>query len=99
MTPTALSLPPAVIAGARDDGTNKIKSNSSCPSTILSIITGTLKLLIVIPLANVVVSLVESKSTPPVSQLFLDSIIIMMLNMCIITYLQLILVIALMGKQ
>ena len=68
MTPTALSLPPAVIAGARDDDTFKVKSNSSSPSTILSIITGTLTLLLIIPLANVAVRVVVSKSTPPVSQ-------------------------------
>ena len=68
ITPTALSLPLAVIAGVRDDGTFKVKSNSSRPSTILSIITETLTLLIVTPPANVAVSLVVSKSTPPVSQ-------------------------------
>ena len=68
MTPTALSVLPAVIAGARDDDTFKVKSNFSSSSIILSIITGTLTLLIVIPLANVAVSVVVSKSTTPVIQ-------------------------------
>ena len=67
MTPNALSLPPAVIAGPRDDGTFKLKSNSSRSSAILSTITGTLTLLVFIPLANVAVSVVVLKSTPPVN--------------------------------
>ena len=69
MTPTALSLLPAVIAGARDGDTFKVKSNFSRSSTILSIIIGTLTLLIVIPLANVAVSVVVLKSIPPVGQI------------------------------
>ena len=67
MTPTALSLLPAVIAGARDGDTSKVKSNTSFFSPpMLSIITGTLTLLIVIPLANVAVSGAVLKSRPPV---------------------------------
>ena len=72
MTPVALSLPPAVIAGLSDDGILNVKSNSSAPSETLSTITGTLTLLIVIPLANVAVSVVVLKSTPPVSQTFFN---------------------------
>ena len=68
MIPTALSLLPSIIARATDDDTFKVKSNFSSSSIILSIITGTLTLLIVIPLANVAVSVVLSKSTPPVIQ-------------------------------
>ena len=67
MTPNALSLPPAAIARPRDDGTFKLKSNSSRSSAILSTITGTLTLLVFIPLANVAVSVVVLKSTPPVN--------------------------------
>ena len=66
MTPTALSLLPAVIAGARDGNTFKVKSNSSRSSAILSIIIGTLTLLVVFPLANIAVSVVVLKSSPPV---------------------------------
>ena len=78
ITPIALFLPPAVIAGPSDDTTINIKSNVSfSPSTNLSSITGTLTLLIVIPLSNVAVSVVVSKSTPPVSPtLFSQHIII-----------------------
>ena len=72
MIPVALFLPAAVIAGLSDDGTFNIKSNSSRPSAILSTITGTLTLLIVIPLANVTVSVAMLKSTPPVSQTFFN---------------------------
>ena len=77
MTPTAVSLSPAVIDGASDDGTVNVRSKSSGPSPMLSIITGTLTLLIVIPLANVAVSGAVLKSTSPVSQtLFSQHIII-----------------------
>ena len=72
MIPVALFLLAAVIAGLSDDGTFNIKSNSSCPSAILSTVTGTLILLIVIPLANVAVSVALLKSTPPVSQTFFN---------------------------
>ena len=79
ITPVALFLPAAVIVGPSDDGTINIKSNISfSPSAIISSITGTLTLLIVIPLSNVAVSVVVSKSTPPVSRqtLFSQHIII-----------------------
>ena len=78
MTIVAISLPPAVTAGARDDDTINIKSNVSFPSpAMLSSVTGTLTLLIVIPLSNVAVSGVVLKSTPPVSQtLFTQHMII-----------------------
>ena len=74
----AISLPPTVTAGASNDGTFNIKSNVSfTPSANISSITGTLTLLIVIPLSNVAVSGVVLKSTPPVSQtLFTQHIII-----------------------
>ena len=68
ITPTAVSFPPAIIAGPRADGLFNVKTNFSGPSIMLSITTGTLTLLIVIPLANVAVSVVVLKSTPPVSQ-------------------------------
>ena len=80
ITPVAaLFLPPAVIAEpSDDDGTVNIKLNVSfCPSANISSITGTITLLVVIPLSNVVVSVVVLKSTPPVSQtLFSQHIII-----------------------
>ena len=78
ITPIALFLPPAVIAGPSDDGIVNVKLNVLfSPSAIISSITGTLTLLIVIPLSNVAVSVVVSKSTPPVSQtLFSQHIII-----------------------
>ena len=76
--PVAVFLTPAVIPGASDDGTFNVRSNISfSPSANLSSITGTLTLLIVIPLSNVAVSGVVLKSTPPVSQtLFTQHIII-----------------------
>ena len=78
ITPIALFLPLAVIAGPSDDGTINIKLILSfSPSATVSSITGTLTLLIVIPLSNVAVNVVVSKSTPPVSQtLFSQHIII-----------------------
>ena len=78
MTIVAISLPPTVIAGLSDDDTFNIKSNVSfTPSANISSITGTLTLLIVIPLSNVAVSGVVLKSTSPVSQtLFTQHIII-----------------------
>ena len=74
MIPVAMSLPPAVIAGLSNDDTFNLKSNSSelGPSPTLSTITSTLTLLIVIPLANVAVSVALLKSTPPVSQTFFN---------------------------
>ena len=78
ITPVAIFLPPAVIAGPSDDGKVNIKSNVSfCPSANISSITGTLTLLIVTPLSNVTVSVAMSKSTPPISQtLFSQHIVI-----------------------
>ena len=77
ITPTALSLPPAVIDGPSDGDTVNIKSKSSGPSAILSTNTGTVTLLVVTLLPNVAVSVAVLKSTPPVSQtLFSQHIII-----------------------
>ena len=76
MTPTALSLLPAVIAEAMDGDTFKVKSNSSRSSTILSIIIGILTLLIVIQMANVAVSVVVLKSIPSISKTFSSYILI-----------------------
>ena len=60
-----------------DGGIINSAANCSTPSTISSLITGTLTLLIVIPLANVAVSGAVLKSTSPVSQtLFSQHIII-----------------------
>ena len=69
ITPVALFLfMSTVIAGPSDDGTINVRSNVSfTPSADMSSITGTLTLLIVIPLSNVAVSGVVLKSTPPVS--------------------------------
>ena len=72
MIPMDVFLLPAHTAGASDGGTINIKSNCSDPSTMLSLITGTLTLLIVNPLPNVAVSVVVLKSTPPVSQTFVS---------------------------
>ena len=78
MTPIALFLSSAVIAGASDDETINIKSNVSFPpSANTSSITGTLTLLIVIPLSNVAVSGVALKSTPPINQTLFTQHIIM----------------------
>ena len=69
ITPIALSLPPAVIAGPSDDGTLNINKNVSfLPSANISSTTGILTLLVVIPLPNVAVSVVLLKSIPPVNQ-------------------------------
>ena len=69
ITPTALFFPlSAVIAGLSDDGTFKVNSNCSGNSTILSFITGTLTLVIVIPLVNVAVNVALLKSPPPESK-------------------------------
>ena len=79
ITPVALFLLlAAVIPGSSDDGTSNVRTNVSfTPSANISSITGTLTLLIVIPLSNVAVSGVVLKSTPPVSQtLFTQHIII-----------------------
>ena len=60
-----------------DDDMLNITLKVSSSSTMSSAVTGTLTLLIVIPLSNVAVSVVLSKSTPPVSQtLFSQHIII-----------------------
>ena len=67
MNPFAIFRRAVVIAGPSDDGTTNLKLNSSRSSRVLSTITGTLTLLIVIPLANVAVSVVVLKSTPPVN--------------------------------
>ena len=67
ITPTALFLLPAFIAGQSDDGTFKIKLNISGPSRMWSLITGTLTLLTFIPLANVAVSVEMLKSMLPVN--------------------------------
>ena len=73
----ALDLPPNVIPLLTDDGMFNMTSKVSFSSTISSSITGTLTLLIVNPLSNVAVSVVVSKSAPPVSQtLFSQHIII-----------------------
>ena len=69
MTPVALSLSPAVIAGPSDDGTFNVKLNSSCSSAMLSFINAILTVLIFMPLANVAVSVAMLKSTPPVVQI------------------------------
>ena len=78
ITPIAVFLLPAVIAGLTVDGIINIKLNVSfSPSANLSSITGTLTLLLVFIASNVAVSAVLSKSTPPVSQtLFSQHIII-----------------------
>ena len=69
MIAVATFLSPAVIAGLSDDGTFNVRLNSSCPSSILSTITGMLTLLIVTPLANVAVNVAVLKSIPPTSAL------------------------------
>ena len=69
ITPVAIFIPPAVIAGPSDDRTTRVKLNFLfIPSTIISSIIGTLMLLIVIPLLKVTVTFLMSKSTPPVIQ-------------------------------
>ena len=76
MTATAVFLPPALIPGLSDDSTVNIKINSSFPSTILSLTTGTLTLAPVIPSANVAVSEAVLKSASPVSQILFSQHII-----------------------
>ena len=68
MIPVAMFLLPACIAGPSDDGTFSLKSNSSDPSKTSSVLTGTLTLLIVVPLANVAVNVALLKSTPPICE-------------------------------
>ena len=73
----ALVLLPNAIPLLTEDDMPNIALKISFSSTTLSAITGTLTLLIVISLSNVAVSVVVSKSTPPVSQtLFSQHIII-----------------------
>ena len=72
ITPVALSRPPTVTAGASDNGTFNLKSNSSCPSSRSSVFTGTLTLLVVTPPANVAVSVLVMKSTPPVNEIIFN---------------------------
>ena len=67
MIAVAVFLSPAVIAGPSDDGTFNVRSNSSCPSSIISAITGMLILIIVSPLANVAVNVVVLKSRSAIS--------------------------------
>ena len=79
MTTIALYLSPNVIPLVTDDGVLKLKVmlKVSFPSRVSSVISETLTLLIVIPLSNVAVSVVVSKSTPPASQtLFSQHVII-----------------------
>ena len=68
MTPSAVLLLPSVMPLPADDDIFNARSNVSSLSRLVSLITGTLTLLIVIPLSNVAVSVVVLKSTPPVSQ-------------------------------
>ena len=77
ISPTAVFLPPAVIAGPSDGGTVNVKSKFSGPSATLSTNTVTITLLIVTILSNVAVRAVVLKSAPPVSQtLYCQHIII-----------------------
>ena len=68
MTPSAVLLLPSVMPLPADDGIFNTRSNVSSLSRLVSLITGSLTLLIVIPLSNVAVSVVVLKSKPPVSQ-------------------------------
>ena len=65
--PVELVTAPATIPGPRDDGTVKFILNISSPSTKLSLITGTLTV-VVVALAGIVAvrGLVEVKSVPTV---------------------------------
>ena len=77
ITPTALFTLPVSMPLPTDGGIFNVKLNSPFPSRILSLITGTLTLLLIAPLANVAVSVSVLKPTPPVSQtLFSQHIII-----------------------
>ena len=67
ITPSALFLLPAVIAGPRFIGTVSVRLKFSGPSAILSTNTNIVTSLIDIPVANVAVCGAVSKSTPPVS--------------------------------
>ena len=64
--PVELVTEPATIPGPSDDGTVKLILNVSFPSTILSLITGTLTVVVVAPAGIVAVRVVESKSVPTV---------------------------------
>ena len=57
---------PSVIPAS--DGMLNVKSNCSVGSTSLSANTGTLTLLVVVPLSNVAISGAVLKSSPPVNQ-------------------------------
>jgi len=66
--PVALVTEPATIPGPSDDGTVKLILNVSFPSTILSLITGTLTVVLMAPAGIVAVREVELKSSPIVIQ-------------------------------
>ena len=68
MVTSTLLLLPALIPLLTIAGMLSVISNTSSFSTILSAFTGTLTLLMFMPLSNVAVSVVVSKSIPPVSQ-------------------------------
>ena len=62
MIAIALVIEPVTIPGPSDDGTFKLILNISSPSTILSLITGTLTVVVVASAGIVAVTGVESKS-------------------------------------
>ena len=62
--PVALLTEPATIPGPSDDN---LILNISSPSTILSLITGTLTVVVVAPAGNVAVKRAELKSVPSAS--------------------------------
>ena len=64
--PVALVTEPATIPGPSDDGTVNLIVNISSPSTILSLITGTLTVVVVAPAGIVAVRREEIKSVPSV---------------------------------
>ena len=65
--PVALLTESATIPGPSDNGTFKLILNISSPSTILSLITGTLTVVLVSPARIAAVRAVEVKSLPAVT--------------------------------
>jgi len=68
INPVALVIEPATIPGPNDDGTLKLMLNISSPSTILSLITGTLTVVVLTLIRNPAVITKDPKSSPAVNQ-------------------------------
>jgi len=73
--PVALVTLPATIPGPSDDGTFKLILNISSPSTISSLITGTLTVVVLAPAGIVAERREEVKSSPSIYMIIICYII------------------------